>query len=79
MQTTKPTKLRAYIEKSSPPGDAFGRNNKVLVRLAKKSKLSVEFVYRVALGNYNPKPANATALSKATGGAVSAANLAGLE
>lgn len=72
--------LRTYIDGLPNAGNArFGRTHPCVVELAKKSKLSVEAIYRVARGEYNLRAKNAAALSKATGGIVSAASLAGLE
>lgn len=70
--------LRLYIE-GLDPGAPFGRTNPHVIKIAKKAKISVEALYRVSRGDYKLRPVNALALSKATGGAISAAHLAGLE
>lgn len=75
---TAKTALRTYLEQLDPD-TVVGRTNPHVIKLATKAKLSVEHVYRVARGDYLMRPKNALALSKATGGAVSAASLAGLE
>ena len=72
------SKLRAYIE-GLDYAQPFGRTNKNLIKIAAKAGISVEAVYRVSRGDYKLRPANALALSKATGGKVSAAHLTGLE
>lgn len=71
--------LRAYIEEHADAGgQPFGRTHPVVVRLSEASGISAEAIYRVARGDYNLKPANAMALSKATGGEVSSSILVGL-
>lgn len=68
--------LRAYVEACNE--GCWGRTNPTLIRLAKKSGLSAEALYRVGRGDYNLRNTNATKVAKATGGAVSAGALAGL-
>lgn len=71
-----PMTLRKYIEDQR--SGAFGRTNPTIIALAKKSGLAEETIYRVARGDYSLRNSNAVKLSKATGGAVQAATLAGL-
>ena len=73
---TKKTELLKFIEADGL--GPIGRTNKTVVRLAKKSGLSAEGIYRVARGDYHLRKDNAVKLSKATGGKVSTASLVGL-
>jgi hypothetical protein len=77
-KSSKKSPLRTYIEGLDPEAP-FGRTNPHVIKIAAKAKISVEALYRVSRGDYKLRAANAMALSKATGGAVSAAHLAGLE
>ena len=71
----KQTALRRFIE--SKGLEQFGRMNPHLRALAERAGLSTDAVYRVARGDYNLRLANARALSKATRGKVSVAELMG--
>ena len=78
---TKKSPLRTYIEAQSaklPAKPAFGRTNPVVVKLAEKSGLSAEGIYRTARGDYNLRLENAKAVAVATGRKVSVANLMGV-
>ena len=68
--------LRRYVELQDE--GRWGRSNPPLIKMAKKTGLSAEALYRVGRGDYNLRNVNATKVSKATGGAVSAGTLAGL-
>lgn len=68
--------LRAYVDMQAE--GRWGRSNPTLIKLAKKTGLSAEALYRVGRGDYNLRNANATKVSKATGGMVTAAQLAGV-
>ena len=73
--------LRKYIEAQSaklPGKPVFGRTNPVVVKLAEKSGLSAEGIYRTARGDYNLRLDNAKIVSKATAGKVSVAQLIGV-
>ena len=78
---TQKSPLRKYIEAQSaklPGKPAFGRANPVVIKLAERSGLSAEGIYRTARGDYNLRLENAKLVSKATGNKVSVPNLMGV-
>lgn len=68
--------MRKYIEKTS--GEALSRDNKLVRKLAKKSGLSFETIYRTALGDRVMSHRSAEKLSKATEGKLTVVTILGL-
>lgn len=68
--------LRAYCDLQAE--GRWGRSNPTLIKLARKTGLSAEALYRVGRGDYNLRNVNATKVAKATGGMVTAAQLVGI-
>ena len=68
--------MRKYIEKES--GEPLSRDNTLVRKLAKKTGLSFETIYRSALGDRIMSRFSAEKLSKATGGKLTVGTILGL-
>lgn len=69
--------MRKYIEKTS--GEALSRDNTLVRKLAKKSGISFETIYRTALGDRIMSHRSAEKLSKATGSKLAVTTILGLD
>lgn len=69
--------MRTYLETTS--GEALSRENPLVRKLATKSGLSAETIYRSALGDRVMSRHSAELLSKATKGALTVTKILGLD
>lgn len=69
--------MREHIETTS--GKPLSRKNPYLLKLAKKSGMSAETIYRRALGDKPMSVRAATAISLASGGKISVIRILGLD
>lgn len=69
--------MRDYIENKS--GDTLSRTNKLVVKIAKKTGMAVETIYRAAIGDRIPSVHTARKIKKATGGDLSITKIMRIE